>query len=222
MLLGMVIALLRGVAAKPVTGSVNNVRNRSSRSLLHVKWLRKKEKLKFSFDNIDAAAPDLAITDVALTLKWREGSDLEQIVELVVSNKDTENYLTWEDTLSITVESQSLDTVAPGSLTRLAPGQSAIVQVGVTNKEGVTPGTSCDATVVAKWGDAYTEGKKSSQDFSGFCGIGDYEASEASLSAHLSPDWFQEIKFGIFIHWGLYAVPAYGNGPGPNQDYAEW
>jgi alpha-L-fucosidase len=112
--------------------------------------------------------------------------------------------------------------MTPGSLLRLAPGQSAKVQVGVTNKDGVAPGTSCDATVVAKWGDAYGQGKTSTQGLSGSCGFGNYEATEASLSSHLSPDWFQDVKFGIFIHWGLYSVPAYGNGPGPNQDYAEW
>lgn len=25
------------------------------------------------------------------------------------------------------------------------------------------------------------------------------------------PDWFRDGKFGIFIHWGLYSVPAYHN-----------
>ena len=25
------------------------------------------------------------------------------------------------------------------------------------------------------------------------------------------PDWFVDAKFGIFIHWGVYAVPAFGN-----------
>ena len=25
------------------------------------------------------------------------------------------------------------------------------------------------------------------------------------------PKWYMDSKFGIFIHWGLYAVPAYGN-----------
>lgn len=25
------------------------------------------------------------------------------------------------------------------------------------------------------------------------------------------PDWFQNAKFGLFLHWGLYAVPAYHN-----------
>lgn len=25
------------------------------------------------------------------------------------------------------------------------------------------------------------------------------------------PSWYQDAKFGIFIHWGIYAVPAFGN-----------
>lgn len=28
-------------------------------------------------------------------------------------------------------------------------------------------------------------------------------------------------KYGIFIHWGVYAVPAWGN-TGKNEGYAEW
>lgn len=29
------------------------------------------------------------------------------------------------------------------------------------------------------------------------------------LKAHRAPAWFNDAKFGIFIHWGLYSVPAY-------------
>ena len=32
-----------------------------------------------------------------------------------------------------------------------------------------------------------------------------------SLSAYQVPDWFRDAKFGIFIHWGPYSVPAFGN-----------
>jgi alpha-L-fucosidase len=33
-----------------------------------------------------------------------------------------------------------------------------------------------------------------------------------SLKEHYEvPQWFVEAKFGIFMHWGLYAVPAYHN-----------
>ncbi len=37
----------------------------------------------------------------------------------------------------------------------------------------------------------------------------DYEATTESLRRHRPPQWFDDAKFGIFIHWGPYAVPAY-------------
>jgi alpha-L-fucosidase len=32
-----------------------------------------------------------------------------------------------------------------------------------------------------------------------------------SLAAYQPPRWFCDAKFGIFIHWGVYSVPAYGS-----------
>ena len=29
-----------------------------------------------------------------------------------------------------------------------------------------------------------------------------------SLSGHKTPEWYYSGKFGIFIHWGIYSVPA--------------
>ena len=36
-----------------------------------------------------------------------------------------------------------------------------------------------------------------------------YQATTESLSKHKVPQWFEDAKFGIFIHWGVYAVPAF-------------
>ena len=36
-----------------------------------------------------------------------------------------------------------------------------------------------------------------------------YEPNWDSLGKHQVPDWFQNAKLGIFIHWGLYSVPAW-------------
>jgi len=33
------------------------------------------------------------------------------------------------------------------------------------------------------------------------------------------PEWFCDAKFGIFIHWGVYAVPAFGNEWYPREMY---
>ncbi len=36
-----------------------------------------------------------------------------------------------------------------------------------------------------------------------------YEPTLESLRRHPLPDWFQDAKLGIFVHWGLYSVPAF-------------
>ena len=39
-----------------------------------------------------------------------------------------------------------------------------------------------------------------------------YTPDYASLSKHnQQPDWFQDAKLGIYFHWGVYSVPAFGN-----------
>ena len=40
---------------------------------------------------------------------------------------------------------------------------------------------------------------------------GPYSADWRSLSAHPTPRWYHQAKLGIFIHWGIYSVPAFGN-----------
>lgn len=38
-----------------------------------------------------------------------------------------------------------------------------------------------------------------------------FRASWESLRQYTVPDWYRDAKFGIFIHWGVYAVPAFAN-----------
>lgn len=40
---------------------------------------------------------------------------------------------------------------------------------------------------------------------------GRHQANWASLAEHPTPAWYKNGKFGIFIHWGIYSVPAFGN-----------
>lgn len=40
---------------------------------------------------------------------------------------------------------------------------------------------------------------------------GKYKDNWASLSNHKVPSWYYRAKLGIFIHWGIYSVPAFGN-----------
>ncbi len=45
-----------------------------------------------------------------------------------------------------------------------------------------------------------------------------YEPTWESLDSRPNPQWFEDAKFGIFIHWGVYSVPAWG----PRDRYSEW
>lgn len=50
-----------------------------------------------------------------------------------------------------------------------------------------------------------------------------YQANWASLNTRKIPAWFNQDKFGIFIHWGVYAVPAYAPVmPNSGYSYSEW
>ena len=46
-----------------------------------------------------------------------------------------------------------------------------------------------------------------------------YEPNWESLQQYTAGDWFLDAKYGIFIHWGLYAVPAFGNEWYPRRMY---
>lgn len=40
---------------------------------------------------------------------------------------------------------------------------------------------------------------------------GPFKDSWESLSQYEAPEWYRNAKFGIFIHWGIYSVPAFSN-----------
>ena len=48
---------------------------------------------------------------------------------------------------------------------------------------------------------------------------GPYTDTWDSLCEHPVPKWYARDKFGIFIHWGVYSVPAFGNEWYPRNMY---
>ncbi len=50
---------------------------------------------------------------------------------------------------------------------------------------------------------------------------GPFEPTWESLRRYTVPQWYQDGKFGIFIHWGVYSVPAFGNEWYPRQMYLQ-
>ncbi|WP_295715130.1 alpha-L-fucosidase [Mucilaginibacter sp.] len=48
-----------------------------------------------------------------------------------------------------------------------------------------------------------------------------FQADWNSLKKYQTPEWFRDAKFGIFIHWGVYSVPAYKYEWYPRHMYRE-
>ncbi len=50
---------------------------------------------------------------------------------------------------------------------------------------------------------------------------GPFQPNWESLKAYQIPAWYEDGKFGIFLHWGLYSVPAFGSEWYPRNMYQE-
>jgi len=50
---------------------------------------------------------------------------------------------------------------------------------------------------------------------------GPFRPDWESLQTYEAPEWYKDAKFGIFIHWGVYSVPAFGNEWYPRNMYVE-
>src|SRR5258705_6601551 len=58
--------------------------------------------------------------------------------------------------------------------------------------------------------------------FRGLVSAQSYQPTWGSIDKRPSPAWFTDAKFGIFIHWGVYSVPAYAPVIPGKLAYAEW
>ncbi|GLZ29930.1 alpha-L-fucosidase [Lentzea sp. NBRC 105346] len=129
-----------------------------------------------------------------------------QSVEATVVNLGDE----WITNVAVGVNAPGAITISPAMITRLAPGEETRVRIGIRS----TKQSTVEGTVFA-----LAAGVKAAQRAKLTLGTPDYLATDASLGTHESPYWFDDAKFGIFIHWGLYSVPAWSP---PGKQYAEW
>lgn len=153
-----------------------------------------------------AAAVD--VQSVRPTQKWTEAGN--QVVEITLNNAGGECVA--GSGLTVSLEGPGVSTAETGSVKRLCPGDQKRVNVGVS-------GSANNTTVNITLSGASLDQTAS---FAGInIGFESFTADLDSLSKHESPEWFDNAKYGIFIHWGPYAVPGYG-GIAPNETYAEW
>lgn len=162
------------------------------------------------------AGPRLNVQYARATQKWLEGSNKTQIFEVTINNVGSE-FVLRNHSVTVWIESPGVETVKNATVRRLRNGDQAVVEIGVVNKHGVEPGTSGNATVHI----AGTAIPTSQYTFNATFGIAQYESTYDSIYSHEAPSWYNDAKYGIFIHWGVYSVPGWGN-VGKNESYAEW
>ncbi|KAF2730703.1 glycoside hydrolase [Polyplosphaeria fusca] len=161
--------------------------------------------------------PLLSVQYARSTQKWIEGSDKTQIYEVTINNAGNRDILR-NHSVEISIDSPGVQTVTPSYIKRLRAGDQVRVNIGVKNKDGVPSGSSGSATVAVSGSSSFAA---TNYTFNATYGIKRYDATYESIYTHDSPDWFDSGKYGIFIHWGPYSVPAWGN-VGKNETYAEW
>ncbi|KAL2864289.1 glycoside hydrolase superfamily [Aspergillus lucknowensis] len=160
--------------------------------------------------------PSLVAQYARSTRKWMEGSDKIQIIEVTINNVGREFVLRGHN-VSVHIDSPGLETVSPGVIRRLGPGDQVLVEIGVKTRHGITTGSTGPATVKISGHGIYNDAYR----FNATYGIPPYEATYESIYSHEPPNWYNNAKYGIFIHWGPYSVPGWGNS-GKNEVYAEW
>jgi alpha-L-fucosidase len=53
-------------------------------------------------------------------------------------------------------------------------------------------------------------------------GAATYDPTLKSIRRHVAPEWFQDLKFGMFIDYGLYSVPGYAPKKESGAMYPDW
>jgi alpha-L-fucosidase len=162
-----------------------------------------------------SAQTQLKIQYARSTQKWLPETNKEQIIEVIVNNVGS-GWVKSPEYVNVTVTSAGVIMTQPGLIKRLRSGDQAKVELGVVNRPGVPNGSSGNMTVTLSG-----VGIDENYTFASTFGIKEYEATYESVYTHESPSWYNGAKYGIFIHWGVYAVPGWGNS-GSRESYAEW
>ncbi|QRV85448.1 alpha-L-fucosidase [Ceratobasidium sp. AG-Ba] len=145
-----------------------------------------------------------------------------QLVEVTLANiRPTAagaNARCWSGPLHIWVHSAAVYTVKHGEVGRIMPGDEVKVRVWVRSFDGVQAGTEDFMRIEVKDALGTNTVVSESGGWPAVAGIPPYEESKESLERHETPLWWDDAKFGIFIHWGIYSVPAWS----PKGYYAAW
>lgn len=135
--------------------------------------------------------PDIHVQSLRPTQKWV--GKASQVVELLVNNAGTECI----SGMVASIKAPGVTTVQKAFVKRLCPGDQKRVDVAVDGQFSGTVEAVLD----------FAKGSKVFPFHDTELGLAPWTANSTSLVQHEVPQWYDDAKFGIFIHWGPYSVP---------------
>lgn len=136
-----------------------------------------------------------------------------QVVEAVLANTGNVDH-TSRNPITVALHADGAITGRPAHVVRLPAGEEVRIRVAIKRPTSASVAGELAGTLVARAGGLVLGTAPVVVP-----PIVPYAATAASLATHESPDWYNNAKFGIFIHYGLYSVPAWAPTGGV---YAEW
>ncbi|KAJ7242414.1 glycoside hydrolase family 29 protein [Mycena rebaudengoi] len=165
---------------------------------------------------VPTTMPALSIRRARFTTRWDTVHGVRaQAVEVTLANLLPSYTLSHRASITsrhhIEIVAAGIKTLSAGVITRLVPADQARVDVFVT-------GVQAGGKAVVQVKDQHGRVVLRSQEWNTSPLVHKWTADAAVLDMHETPSWWNAAKFGIFIHWGVYSVPAWG----PPDKYAEW
>lgn len=152
--------------------------------------------------------PQLSVRSAQFSTRWEDiNGQRAQAVAITLANILPGSYATSPNAsitsrYEISVSGDGVSTITPGLVYRLVPADQARVDVFILNDGGTG-----NATVTIK------------NEFGNVIGTSvgwpivplrtEWTADADVLATHETPTWWNQAKYGIFIHWGIYSVPAW-------------
>ncbi|TFK50892.1 glycoside hydrolase family 29 protein [Heliocybe sulcata] len=157
----------------------------------------------------------LSVRRAQFSTRWEQVNETRpQAVQVTLANLLPISALSVNASINspytVEISGPTVSTVVPGIVRRLIPSDQVSVDVLVT-----TSGTS-NATVTVK--DEHGAVVGTSEGWLATPIPAEWTADPELLSTHETPTWYNQAKYGIFVHWGVYSVPAWA----PEGTYAEW
>ncbi|KAL0569834.1 hypothetical protein V5O48_012122 [Marasmius crinis-equi] len=169
-----------------------------------------------SSNQSESSEPALVVRRARFTSRWETVGDARaQVVEVTLANLLPANTLATNTSLNskhtIEISGPGIETVTPGVVNRLVPGDQVRVDVLVT---GVQNGTN--ATVEVK--DKNGESVGTSDGWAASPLIEHWTPDASVLAKHETPTWWNKAKYGILRVTSSFSYPAWS----PPDSYAEW